>query len=139
MSHAWSGRLGVHRLAALHMDVAAAGPAVADRNNLARAAKIVGATSVGVTGLRLRARRDLFWRPRRIRSGSPSRPYGRIPTLLEVCGLPEVGLDEHVLDPHGGIDHGPVGNQAHTPDHGVEPDHCGRILVRRQRGGRPRR
>ena len=29
---------------------------------------------------------------------------------------------------HGGIDHGPVGNEAHTPDHGVEPHHCARIL-----------
>ncbi len=45
------------------------------------------ASVTAVTGPRLRGPRGLFGRPRRIRSGSSSRPCGRIPSSREGCGL----------------------------------------------------
>ncbi len=35
---------------------------------------------------------------------------------------------ESTLDPHGRNDHCPVGNQAHTSDHGVEPHQIGDLF-----------
>ena len=53
---------------------------------------------------------------------------GEFKRLAKGAVGPEVGRDERVFDPHGGIDHRPVGNQAHASDHGVEPDQCGDVF-----------